>query len=115
MFLPSVDRSEVPTPYEAVRLLLKCRFRVEFFDFRVSALCAYPVSGAGLLDFPQLLLKPRTGSPLRRSCKCCFSGTFLKMDTVSVQGSLQPRTSGALINFLTNGKYPAFEPRTGTG
>jgi hypothetical protein len=37
MFLVSIDRSEVPTPYGAVRLLLKSRFRVEFFDFRVSA------------------------------------------------------------------------------
>jgi hypothetical protein len=37
-FLVSIDISEVPTPYGAVRLLLKCHFfRVEFFDFRVSA------------------------------------------------------------------------------
>jgi hypothetical protein len=36
MFLVSIDRSEVPTPYGAIRLLLKFRFRVEFFDFRVS-------------------------------------------------------------------------------
>jgi hypothetical protein len=56
-FLVSIDRSEVPTPYGAVRLLLKFRFRV--------------VLGA----------------------------------------------SGARINFLCkpNGKYLAFEPRTGTG
>jgi hypothetical protein len=53
MFLVSFDRSEVPTHMEWVLLLLKFRFRVEFFAFRISA---YIVSGAGLLDFPQLLL-----------------------------------------------------------
>jgi hypothetical protein len=37
VFLVSIDRCEVPTPYGAFRLLLKFRFRVEFFDFRVSA------------------------------------------------------------------------------
>jgi hypothetical protein len=37
MLLVSFDRSEVPTYTECVRLLLKLRFRVEFFDFRVSA------------------------------------------------------------------------------
>jgi hypothetical protein len=46
--------------------------------------------GAWLLDFPQLLLQlqpPRTGSPLRRSCKCCFGGKILKMGTVPVRSS----------------------------
>jgi hypothetical protein len=33
----SFDRSEVCTHAERVRLLLKFRFRVEFFDFHVSA------------------------------------------------------------------------------
>jgi hypothetical protein len=37
MFLVSIGRSEVPTPYGAVRLLLNFVFRVEFFDFLVSA------------------------------------------------------------------------------
>jgi hypothetical protein len=37
MFLVSIDRSEIPTPYGAVRLLLKYRFREEFFDVCVSA------------------------------------------------------------------------------
>jgi hypothetical protein len=36
-FLVSFDRSEVCTNAELVRLLLKFRFHVEFFDFRVSA------------------------------------------------------------------------------
>jgi hypothetical protein len=35
MFLVSIDGSEVSTPYGDVRLLLKFRFRVEFFDFRL--------------------------------------------------------------------------------
>jgi hypothetical protein len=36
-FLVSIDRSEIPTPFGAVRLLLKFCFPVEVFDFRVSA------------------------------------------------------------------------------
>jgi hypothetical protein len=36
-FLVSFDRSEVPTHQERFHLLLKFRFRVEFFDFRVWA------------------------------------------------------------------------------
>jgi hypothetical protein len=36
-FLVTVDKSEVSTPYGAVRLFLTFRFRVEFFDFRVLA------------------------------------------------------------------------------
>jgi hypothetical protein len=51
-FLVSIDRSHVGTPCD---LLLKCYFRVVFFDFRVSVLVVYSVNGAGLLDFPQLL------------------------------------------------------------
>jgi hypothetical protein len=92
-------------------LLLKFCFRLKFFDFRVLALSAYPVRGAGLLDFPQLLLKPCTGSPLRRSCKCCLGGKFLRW-TLPQSGALISRVlrvSRALINFLckTNGKYLA--------
>jgi hypothetical protein len=34
MFLGSFDRSEVPAHKERAHLLLKFRFRVEFFDFR---------------------------------------------------------------------------------
>jgi hypothetical protein len=62
MFLGSFDISTVPTPYgaERVRLLLKFRFRVEFFDFRFSAYLVYSVSKSGLLDFPQLLSEPHT-------------------------------------------------------
>jgi hypothetical protein len=37
MFFIPFDRSQVSTPYGAVRLLLKLRFCVEFFDFRISA------------------------------------------------------------------------------
>jgi hypothetical protein len=37
MFFVSIDGPEVPIPYGAFRLLLKFRFRVGFFDFRVSA------------------------------------------------------------------------------
>jgi hypothetical protein len=37
VFLVSFDRYDVPTPMELVLLLLKFRFRVEFFDFCVSA------------------------------------------------------------------------------
>jgi hypothetical protein len=37
MFLVSFDRSKVPTYMERVRLLLKLRFRAEFFDVRVYA------------------------------------------------------------------------------
>jgi hypothetical protein len=33
MFLVPLDRSEAPTPYQAVHLLLKFRFRVEFSIF----------------------------------------------------------------------------------
>jgi hypothetical protein len=33
----SIDRSEVPTHAKGIHLLLKFRFRVEFFHFRVSA------------------------------------------------------------------------------
>jgi hypothetical protein len=36
-FLIPFDRSEVSTHQERVLLLLKFRFRVEFFNFRVSA------------------------------------------------------------------------------
>jgi hypothetical protein len=54
-FLVSFDRSEVPTHLKEVHGLLKFRFCVDFFYFRVSAWWAYPVSGAGLLDYPQLL------------------------------------------------------------
>jgi hypothetical protein len=36
-FLVSFDRLEVPTHTERVRLLLILRFRIKFFDFRVSA------------------------------------------------------------------------------
>jgi hypothetical protein len=36
MFLVAFVTSEVPTHGKFVRLLLKFRFRVEFFDFRVS-------------------------------------------------------------------------------
>jgi hypothetical protein len=46
MFLVSVDRSEVPTHTEDVRLLLKLSFLVEFFDFRSHA--AHSVCGAGI-------------------------------------------------------------------
>jgi hypothetical protein len=28
---------KVPTPYGPIRVLFKIRFRVEFFDFRISA------------------------------------------------------------------------------
>jgi hypothetical protein len=38
LFLVSFERSEVPTHTEHVRLLLKLRFRVAFFDFRVVSL-----------------------------------------------------------------------------
>jgi hypothetical protein len=48
MFLVPIDRSEVPTPYRAVRLLLKFRFRVEFFDFLHLSLVSLPCSNAGL-------------------------------------------------------------------
>jgi hypothetical protein len=34
-FLVSFDRSDIPTHQERVLLLLKVRFRIEFFDFRV--------------------------------------------------------------------------------
>jgi hypothetical protein len=37
VFFVSFDRFEVPTHNERGRLLLKFRFRVEFFDFRISA------------------------------------------------------------------------------
>jgi hypothetical protein len=36
-FLVSFKRSEVPTHKERIRLLLKLRFCVEFFDFLVLA------------------------------------------------------------------------------
>jgi hypothetical protein len=36
-FLVSFDRSDIFTHQERVLLLLKVRFRVEFFDFRVWA------------------------------------------------------------------------------
>jgi hypothetical protein len=36
-FLVSSDGSEVPTQKDRVHFLLKFRFRVEFFDFRVWA------------------------------------------------------------------------------
>jgi hypothetical protein len=36
MFFVSFDRAEVPTHKKRVHLLLKFRFYVEFFDFRVS-------------------------------------------------------------------------------
>jgi hypothetical protein len=67
------------------------------------------MSGAGLLDFPQLLAQPRTRSLLRRSRKYCFGGKILKMDTVPVR-------SGALFNFLCKPieKCIAFEPRSGS-
>jgi hypothetical protein len=80
--LVSFDRSEVPTHKERVHLLLKYRFRVEIFDFRVSAQWTYPVSRDELLDFPQLLW-----SPLRGSCKCCFED-----GNCPSPGSFQPRT-----------------------
>jgi hypothetical protein len=53
MFLVSLDRSEVPTHTERVRLLLKFRFRVKFSHHGVAIV--YSVSRAGLLDFPQVL------------------------------------------------------------
>jgi hypothetical protein len=34
-FLVSFDRSDISTHQEGVLLLLKVRFRIEFFDFRV--------------------------------------------------------------------------------
>jgi hypothetical protein len=34
-FLESFDRSDISTHQERVLLLLKVRFRIEFFDFRV--------------------------------------------------------------------------------
>jgi hypothetical protein len=78
MFLVSIDRSEVPTPYGAVRLLLKFCFRVEFFDFHVSALLAYPVSGVWLLDFPQLLLysSPVLGDHYGTHANVVLAGKF---------------------------------------
>jgi hypothetical protein len=54
-FLVSFDSSEVSTHTELVHLLFNFRFRVKFFDFRVSAVLVYYVSGAVLLDYPQLL------------------------------------------------------------
>jgi hypothetical protein len=98
----------------------KISFSCPIFRFLRLGVVSLPVGGAGLLDFPQLMLYPRTGSPLRRSCKCCFCGKILKVDTVPARGALcSPvlTASGALINFLckTNGKYLAFEPQTSTG
>jgi hypothetical protein len=37
-FLVSFDKSEVSTYTECISLFLKLHFRVEFFDFHVSAL-----------------------------------------------------------------------------
>jgi hypothetical protein len=38
-FLVSFDRSYISTHQERVLLLLKVRFRIEFFDFRVWPWC----------------------------------------------------------------------------
>jgi hypothetical protein len=48
MFFVSLDRFEVSVHEYRVRLLLNLHFRVEFFDFRVSAYRAYSVSVAGI-------------------------------------------------------------------
>jgi hypothetical protein len=59
IFSVSFDRSEVATLYlvEYVRLLLTFLFRVEFFDFRVSAWLVYSVGGAGLLTHRYLMTR----------------------------------------------------------
>jgi hypothetical protein len=54
MFFVQFDL-KLPLFTERARLLLKFRFPVEYFDFRVSAWLIYSVSGAELLDFPQLI------------------------------------------------------------
>jgi hypothetical protein len=54
MFLVSFDSSEVHSHTELIHLSVKFGFRVEFFDFRVSA-SLVSSSGAELLDYPQLL------------------------------------------------------------
>jgi hypothetical protein len=54
-FLVSFDSSEVPSHSDLVQLLFTFRFHVELFDFRISAKLVYTLSGAGLLDYPQLL------------------------------------------------------------
>jgi hypothetical protein len=42
MFLVSIDGSEVPTPYGAVRLHFKFRFRVDFFLFLRLGIVSLP-------------------------------------------------------------------------
>jgi hypothetical protein len=71
---------------EWVNLLLKFRFRVEFFDFRVSAWSwAIGLSAASFVA-PWI--------PLWVSCKWCFGGKLLKMNTVPCSpGLLQLRTT----------------------
>jgi hypothetical protein len=62
--LVSIDRSQVATPYGAGSFAFKISFSCRIFRFRVSAYIVYSVNRAGLLDFPQLLSKPRTRNGL---------------------------------------------------
>jgi hypothetical protein len=80
---------------EWVLLLLKFQFRVEFFDFRVSALQVYPVSGAGLLDFPQL-------HPMAALMQMLFWRNNIEDGNCHSPGLFVVRVivSGALIYFL---------------
>jgi hypothetical protein len=65
----SIDLKFLP-----LHLILKFSFRVEFFDFRISAWFVHSASGSGLLDFLQRLSQLRTGIPLCGSSKGIFSG-----------------------------------------
>jgi hypothetical protein len=60
MFLVSIIKSHVATPYGGGSLAFKnFLFRVEFFDFRVSAYVVYSVRGAELLRIsPAFVVAP---------------------------------------------------------
>jgi hypothetical protein len=97
-FLVSFNRFEVPTHMEWALLLLQFRLaKVSILHLGVvSLLCEW--SWDIRLSAATVVAPSVTVSPRRRSFKCCFGGIILKMETVPVRDSLQPRTG--TVSFL---------------
>jgi hypothetical protein len=90
-FLVSFDRSEVPTHTDGVgSFAFKISILCQIFRFSCLGVVSLPCECSWAIKLSAATVVARTGSPRRQSCKCCFGGIILKVETVPVRGSLQP-------------------------
>jgi hypothetical protein len=93
-FFISIDRSHIAIPYGSGSFAFKISFLCRICQFsRLSVpvdslLCEW--SWAIRLSTASVVAPYYSRIPLRGSCKCCFGGKFLKMNTVPVKGSCRP-------------------------